>query len=140
EFIARLQEAVAHVRPTSVKGNTAYDASGLASLDKAVLVDLTGNPVAKEAAPGAVTIVDDLFEQPPASALAQPEESGEKPTLRETKTLRGEPAPPPPARPPRRWPWLLPIPALGLAAALMLPKLGGPPAETAAKIAARPTA
>ncbi|HXU80993.1 MAG TPA: serine/threonine-protein kinase, partial [Polyangia bacterium] len=63
EFITRLQEAVAQVKPVAAaKGNTAYDASGLASLDKAVLVDLTGNPV-HEAAPAAITFVDDLFQQ-----------------------------------------------------------------------------
>src|SRR5688572_4376262 len=33
EFITRLESAVAHVKPVSVKGNTAYDASGLTALD-----------------------------------------------------------------------------------------------------------
>ena len=149
EFTTRLQEAVAHVRPVSARGNTAYDASGLASLDKAVLVDLTGTPIQEAAAPAAVTIVDDMFAQPPGAAPAEvdtddddDEPLPEKPTLRETGTLSSErtPFPPPPAPRPRRWPWLIPIPVLVVAAALVVPKLTArEPAESVAKVPARPT-
>jgi serine/threonine protein kinase len=144
ELISRLQEAAGHLRPSAAaKGNTAYDASGLTSLDKAVLVDLTGSPI--EAAIPAVTIIDDLFQQPPKRAASdEDEDPPEKPTLRDTATLRAEPPsrPPPPRHQPRRWPWLIPIPALALAALLLVPRLtGGPQArELAVQAPARPTA
>jgi len=145
EFMARLEEAVAHVKPVSAKGNTAYDASGLSALESGVLVDLAGNVIAEPPRPVVPTMVDDLFQhQPPAQPPLEEEALPEKPTLRITHALlRDDPTPPPvtaPARAPsRRWPWLLVIPVLAAAGLLVVPRLTGP-AEPAATLApARPT-
>jgi tRNA A-37 threonylcarbamoyl transferase component Bud32 len=142
EFLTRLQEAVAHVRPApAAKGNTAYDASGLASLDKAVLVDLTGSPIAEPTAAGPVTIVDDLFHQPPGGEPEEPEVTGEKPTVKVAHALLAEIDPPaPPAPRSRRWPWLVPVPVLALAGAMLIPQLKGKPQAEVARGPARPSA
>jgi tRNA A-37 threonylcarbamoyl transferase component Bud32 len=146
EMITRLQEVVAQVRPApGAKGNTAYDASGLTSLDNAVLVDLTGKLVPEVSVPAALTVVDDLFQQPAGGARAPDhgdEHRAEKPTLRDTSTLPAdEQAPWPPPRPrARRWPWLLPIPVLVAAAALLVPRLGSRPEIAVNHPPARPTA
>jgi serine/threonine protein kinase len=148
DFIARLEAAVAHVRPVSAKGNTAYDASGLASLDSAVLVDLAGNAIPEQPVHVVPTIVDDLFHQRQQAQPALEEEAlPEKPTLRITHALlRDDPTPPPvtaPVRPPaRRWPWLLAIPVLAAAGLLLVPRLTGQPSaeSVVARAPARPTA
>jgi serine/threonine-protein kinase len=144
EFITRLQESVARVRPApAAKGNTAYDASGLVSVDKAVLVDLAGNPIHEPQAPAAVTMVEELFLQPPRALPDDEVPPTEKPTLRDTGTLRSEAvaAPTtPPARTPR-WPWLIPVPLLAVALLLVL-RLNGPAGNgaLAGKAPPRPTA
>jgi serine/threonine protein kinase len=151
EFITRLEQAVAGVRPVSPRGNTAYDAAGLSALDSAVLVDLTGNPVSEPPAPAVPTMVDDMFNgKPHAQPDLEEEPLPEKPTLRVTHALlRDDPTPAPfavttaPTRPrARRWPLLIPIPVLAVAGLLVVPKLLSrpEPEPVAARAPARPTA
>jgi serine/threonine-protein kinase len=141
EFITRLQEVVAHVRPTpAAKGRTAYDASGLASLDKAVLVDLTGSPL-PEVAVSAATVADELFEHPADAGDAE-QDPRERPTVQDARTLHGEPPPAPASPPPRprRWAWLIPVPVLAVGAVLLATRLTARPDPELAAASGRPTA
>jgi hypothetical protein len=124
-FIAQLEEAVSRMRPSpSGKGQTAYDAAGLAALDSAVLVDLVEKAAPDLAAGLASAPVFEAFEDEEEPPLDGPRQLA--PTLRETHVIRAEDRPPPTPQPVRAriqpWKWLLPIPVLAVAGLVALPK------------------
>jgi tRNA A-37 threonylcarbamoyl transferase component Bud32 len=120
EFTSRLQEALAGIRPDPAPGQTAYDVTGLAALDSAVLVDLAGDAIPDLAAAALPAPADE-------AVFAHEEEdhpATEHPTVRETYVIPVEERPaalaaPAPRKSGRRWLWLAPLPALALGAVLL---------------------